>query len=104
MAVRKVFYRTEIGTPVVADVIEYRNGFWLVPYWIEEPSTGTWRPARIISLSGLKTENPAPQYKDVDWALTDPLHMDILDGRQPSQDPLVIPQPDIFLTEADFHR
>jgi hypothetical protein len=104
MAVRKLLFRTEDGSPFIGDVIEYEDDFWLVPEWLEGPTKGTLCPARIICLRDLPTENPGPQYR-ADWALTNPLRRDILEGRRVSQKPRVIPQPDIILREdRDFHR
>ena|ERR1700691_3051887 len=104
MAVRKLLFRTEDGSPFIGDVIAYEDDFWLVPEWLEGPTKGTLCPARIICLRGLQTENPGPQYR-ADWALKGPLHTDILYGRRVSQKPRVIPLPEITLrVDTDFHR
>jgi hypothetical protein len=104
MAVRKLFFRTEYGSPFIGDVIEHEDDFWLVPEWLEGPTKRTLRPARIICLRGLPVENPAYPY-EADWALKNPLHTDILCGRRLSRMPRVIPEPDVILHEDhDFHR
>ena len=105
MAVRKtVVIRQEDGAVFIADTIEYQRTWWIVPEWLEGPTKNTLRPARIISLDGLRLGTPGPQYQ-VDWALETPLSRDILEGRKVSQSPLVIDRPDIILNkDHDFHR
>jgi len=100
MEFRKLLYRTEDGSPFIGPVIDYEDDFWLVPEWLDGPTKGTVRPARIICLRDLPIENPGAQYRDVHWELRYPLNRDILEGRRLSRKPRVIPEPDIILNET----
>jgi hypothetical protein len=103
MAVRKVVYRLDDGSPLIGLAIERDGKLWLVPEWLQVPNEDFATPARIICLDGLRLEKAGAQY-DADLVLLDPLNKDIHDGRRVSQKPLVIERPDIHLKDTDFHR
>jgi hypothetical protein len=45
----------DAGTEVIGmDVIECEGGFWLVPSWLGNPSSGVKSPTRIISMRSIR--------------------------------------------------
>jgi hypothetical protein len=99
MAVRKiVFQRQDDSVLLLGDVIEHDKKLWLVPEWLEGPTEGTQRPARIICLDGMPISEAGVQYRGkADFVLTTPLSREILDGRTVSQNPLAIERPNLIL-------
>lgn len=82
---------------VIADTIEHEGKKWLVPEWLEAPSEGWKKPARIICIESLPYTR-APKNYPGDHLLTTPLSTDVLDGKSNTVEGVeidVIEAPDI---------
>jgi hypothetical protein len=63
------------------DTIEHDGKFWLVPLWIDNPTTKTTRPARIILLDSLQHQRSSPGSLGGEFAVNVPIPRDVLEGR-----------------------
>ena len=75
-----VFLDTPDGAIYQMDVIQHDGRFWLVPMWIESPSEGWKKPARIICLDTLKHQKSIGS-PTADFVLNVPLSKAVCDGR-----------------------
>jgi len=83
------------------DTIEYKNILWLVPEWIDQPSTGISRPKRIISLRLTQVSDPNSKGLDgVDFILSEPIPRLVLEGHGDAGKYTVIEDPDILFPSA----
>jgi hypothetical protein len=61
------------------DAIEYEGSFWLVPQWLEQPSSGLQKPMRIIRVDHIRRE-PWRQ-GGLDFVLESPVPSTLFDCR-----------------------
>ena len=97
MIIRKALIATDTGL-LRCDVIEHADGFWLVPEWLDNPSTGETRPARIICLDLLRHDRQPGV--DPEFVVNEPIPISVLDGRAPAGSMLgflVVDLPEITL-------
>jgi hypothetical protein len=64
------------------DTIEYEGGLWLVPEWLEAPTEGWKKPARIVRMDSLP-HSPMPDTYPADFLLNGPIPKAVLDGQIP---------------------
>lgn len=86
---------TDSGDLSTCDAINYKNGIWLVPYWLGNPKTGLSKPVRIVRVDqfGLQQATFAG-CKYILQALT--LSKAVLEGRaQPRPQDEVVESPEI---------
>jgi hypothetical protein len=79
------------------DVVKYENGFWLVPYWLDNSEQKVSRPERIISLATLPHQfgKGSPEI-----TVNDPVPKYVFDGRIPPQEAskyVVVEHPNILV-------
>jgi len=71
------------GTIYLMDTIQHEGRFWLVPQWLEAPSQGWRKPARIICLDLLPHQTMSSH--KADFLLNQPLPRCAYDGTVPTQ-------------------
>jgi hypothetical protein len=96
----KTFVSTE-GSPDIfeMDTIEHEGKKWLVPEWLEAPTLGWKKPARIICLDKLAYQK-APEGFGARFVLNNPIPKAVLNGEIPIQLIslyLVIERPEIYV-------
>lgn len=79
MKVTKTLIPTDAGEILLADTITFEAAIWIVPMWLEVPTQGWKRPARIVRISGFRRQKtpagfPAP------WLLGVSIPRAVLDG------------------------
>ncbi len=82
---------------LLMDTIEHEGKQWLVPEWLEAPTEGWKKPARIICLDGVPRDPLPPSYP-AKFVLKNPIPKAVLDGQIPSgteAEYVVIEAPDI---------
>jgi hypothetical protein len=88
----------------LCDTIEYEDGLWLVPEWIDGiPSKGYSKPARIIQITYLASPGPPGM---ADYLLQNPLPKGVFEGHVPSELKnvyVVIENPDIVVESPTLH-
>ena len=68
-----------VGSAIMqCDTIEYAGGLWLVPSWINNPSTRKRTPIRIVRMD--KLQHQKQKFAGADYCLNDPIPTDVLDG------------------------
>lgn len=93
--VLKGLLMNETGLQTV-DAIEVDGEIWLVPSWLEAPSEGWKKPARIICLSTIKHQRYPPDAAGREFLLTYPIPKSVLEGiRPPKGEYIVREDPDI---------
>ncbi len=106
MKILKTLIPSETGL-FLCDTIEYENGLWLVPEWIDGiPTKESSKPARIIQITYLPKSGP---FGEADYLLQNPLPKGVFEGHVPPELKdvyVVIENPDITVaapTAPTFH-
>jgi hypothetical protein len=68
------------GAILECDAIRYDGKLWLVPEWLDEPSSGTTKPRRMIRIDTLPHQPMANPAYGMEFILNGPLPKAVLDG------------------------
>lgn len=89
-----------VGSQIqIVDAIAYEGGVWLVPAWLDQPSTGLQKPMRIIRVDQLERKTTTPM-SPAAFFLREPMPIELFDvQRPPAEDSgfVVIDLPPILL-------
>ena len=74
------------GSMAECNAIKHQNKLWLVPQWIDNPTTQTSKPERIICMDGLPYQAGGKVgNREFSYLLSSPIPTAVLYGPNPSQ-------------------